>query len=727
MRKLDVLIRGVDQFSAPAKKVGRASEGMARRLDAGQRELAKLGKQSKAIDRLRGLENRVGRTAAEMDKMRRRTAALGREIAGTEKPTKKLQQQFDAARKATGALQKKHRDQREQLRGLRGELQGAGVNTRKLAQAQADLDRRMGAVNAKVERAAQQAGKLQKAQQRFDGALQAAANVALIADPVARGSRALTGVLRSPIREAIDFESAMAEVRKVVDFDEPDGLAKLASRLRQMAKEIPITKEGLAEIAAAGGQLGVEAGGLPAFVETAARMSIAFDLLPQEAGDAMAKLSNIYQIPIREMDRLGDAVNHLSDNTAARARDIVPVLTRIGGDARQFGLTTVEAAALADAMIALGRPPEVAATAINALLKRMQTATRGSRDFQRGLLAIGVDAHQLERDIGQDAQGALSSFLERLGTLEDQKRAGVLRDLFGDEFSDDIALLVGSLDQYRKALRLVGEESVFAGSMEREFQNRANTTANKIQLLQNRWDDLQQRIGDRLLPVLDKLIRGVGPIIENVGQWIERNPKLTQTLVTLTAAVGALGLIAAPVITGVAAMVAALAVLRLALNKTAASAVLPGGKGAGGRGVAGLFRRLGVVGAAGGAGFVAGTALHDRLIRGTRLGDAFGDTLGGVVDRGLAFFGNDDAQRRLDILRGPTTTFGPAGQAIVTHPTAAARAPAHVNVNSPITIEAAPGVDVDTLADQLSGRMADIFRSAMGEAQGFVESALNTQ
>ena len=65
---------------------------------------------------------------------------------------------------------------------------------------------------------------------------------------------ALGATLAAPIKAAIDFESAMADVRKVVNFDTPDGLQKLGETLKIMSREIPLSSAGLAQIAASGGQ-----------------------------------------------------------------------------------------------------------------------------------------------------------------------------------------------------------------------------------------------------------------------------------------------------------------------------------------------------------------------------------------------------------------------------------------------------------------------------------------
>ena len=56
---------------------------------------------------------------------------------------------------------------------------------------------------------------------------------------------------------AIKFESAMADVRKVVDFDTPQQFNEMGQAILDLSTKIPITAEGLAQIVAAGGQSGI--------------------------------------------------------------------------------------------------------------------------------------------------------------------------------------------------------------------------------------------------------------------------------------------------------------------------------------------------------------------------------------------------------------------------------------------------------------------------------------
>jgi TP901 family phage tail tape measure protein len=348
----------------------------------------------------------------------------------------------------------------------------------------------------------------------------------------AAGVAGLAVSLGAPIRAAVSFESAMADVRKVVDGSD-EQIAGLGDTLKRMAREIPLAQEELAQLAASGGQLGVALGDLPDFVATTARMAVAFDMAAEEAGDAMAKVANVYQIPIGEIGRLGDAINQISNESPAKAREIVQALSRVGGVARSFGLSADAAAALSGAFIAMGKPPEVAATGINAMLTKLMTADKQGKAFQDGLAAIGLSAEALKQGIEQDAQGALLGFLKTLEQLPKEQRMGVLVDLFGLEYADDIAALSGSLDVYVAQLDATQRAE---GSMGKEFAARAATTANNWQLLRNTVSELGIEIGSVLLPALNELIGSLRPIIEGLAEWARAHPALAGGIMKLGAA-----------------------------------------------------------------------------------------------------------------------------------------------------------------------------------------------
>jgi phage-related tail protein len=296
---------------------------------------------------------------------------------------------------------------------------------------------------------------------------------------------ALGVAMAAPIKAAVDFESAMAEVKKVVDFEAPDGLIKLGDTIKQMSRDIPISAEGLAQITAAGGQLGIKEKDLAAFTETVAKMSTAFDMTADEAGQAMAQLSNVFQIPITDMKNLGDAINHISNNIAAKAKDIIPALNRAGGSVRQFGLEADQAAALVGTLISMGQMPEKAGTAVSAMLMRLQTAEKQGQKFKGALREIGLSAEDLTKKTGEDAQGAILMFFE---------------------------------------------------AMQKEFANRAATTANNFQLLKNTFVETGMNIGETLLPALNDIVGTLRSISESVANFAKEHPILTKGIVGITTA-----------------------------------------------------------------------------------------------------------------------------------------------------------------------------------------------
>ena len=349
------------------------------------------------------------------------------------------------------------------------------------------------------------------------------------------GIKATAGVVMGLAEEAIKFESAMADVKKVVDFESPDGLKNLQKDILEMTRTIPMAKEDLAQIAASGGQLGVAEKDLKSFTETIAKMGVAFDMPAEQAGDSMAKLANVYQIPIAQIGKLGDAINHLSNSSPAKASDIVNALGRVGGVAKQFGLTELQTASLSNAFISLGKTPEVAGTAINGMLTKLMTADKQGKKFQAVLEGMGTDAKALKKAIAENGEQALMDFLRQIEKLPKENQMGALVDLFGLEYADDVAALVGGLDTYKKSIDELkkagkGGKPEFMGSMEKEFAARSATTENGLTLMKSGFAELKTVVGDRLLPVINKVSAFIGNLTHNLTDFAAKNPKVVDGL-----------------------------------------------------------------------------------------------------------------------------------------------------------------------------------------------------
>jgi phage-related protein len=218
-------------------------------------------------------------------------------------------------------------------------------------------------------------------------------------------------------REAISFESAMAEVRKVVNgLDTPAGMKAIRQEIFELSREIPITAKGFAEMYAAAGQAGIPRAELRAFATDVAKVAVAFDLTAGEAGEAMAKLRTNLGLTQPELMELADAANYLSNNMASTASEIVNFMLRSGSAGKQAGLSTVQTAAFGSAMIASGAAAEVASTSFNNMIKALSRGDSMTDRQVGALIKLGYAGKDVAKRIAE-AEKEMVDAVERESAL----------------------------------------------------------------------------------------------------------------------------------------------------------------------------------------------------------------------------------------------------------------------------------------------------------------------
>jgi TP901 family phage tail tape measure protein len=383
------------------------------------------------------------------------------------------------------------------------------------------------------------------------------------------GAAGIGVALGTSVRAAIDFESAMADVRKVVPgLESAEGLKEMKQEIIGLSKELPVSAEGLAAIMAAAGQSGIPRQELAEFTKQAAQMGVAFDITADEAGTAMAKLRTSLGLTQPEVVNLADAMNFLSNNMASSAAEVNQFMLMAGSVGQQVAMTTEQTAALGSAMVAAGAAPEVAATSfrnlIRALTKGESATERQAAAFKR----LGLDATQAAKDMQTDAIGTIRDVFQRISQMPAEMRVSTISEIFGDE-ARALTPLITNMALFDQAIGLVGDKSKYAGSMLAEFEARAGTSANNFQLLQNNLAALQIAIGEGLLPAINMMLASLTPVLSVIADLAGRFPLLTAVVVTLTAALAGLVILAPAIvsfITLLGSLKAVLAVSSLAVG-----------------------------------------------------------------------------------------------------------------------------------------------------------------
>lgn len=369
-------------------------------------------------------------------------------------------------------------------------------------------------------------------------------NLALAMAPVALAAGVMLGAFGMAASKAMAFESAMADVAKVVNFETQAEFQAMNKTVMDMAGRIPMAADGIAAIIAAAGQSGVAKQDLAEFAEQAAKMGVAFDLTGDQAGKMMSDWRAGMNLTLPQVYSLADAVNHLSNNMNASAPALGEVIQRVGAVAMVCGLSETKVAALGAAFLSAGASPEVAATALKSFTTTLVKGTAMSKDQAAAFASISLSATQLAKDMQTDAQGTIFKVLEAIAAKPKELQMSLLTTMFGQEALGSIAPLLQNMGNLSQAFELVGDKANYAGSMQAEFDTRSKTVANTLQLLSNKLTNLAISVGNAFLPSIGWAAEKLGVFVDmlraaaetRAGQWLlQLAGAMGTALVVLTA------------------------------------------------------------------------------------------------------------------------------------------------------------------------------------------------
>ena len=175
-----------------------------------------LNKSSDNIAAFKQLRSETLQSKLAWNSAEKEVARLARQISETEKPSKQLNAEFRNAKKEALLAKTAYNQNRVSLYELSNTLKQTGIDTKKLTTEQNRLSQALDVLKARQTSLANIEAKRQA------NLSKRAAYRSQIMDVVALG-----GSMYGLIKPALAFESAMADVKKVVDFDSPDEIRQI--------------------------------------------------------------------------------------------------------------------------------------------------------------------------------------------------------------------------------------------------------------------------------------------------------------------------------------------------------------------------------------------------------------------------------------------------------------------------------------------------------------------
>lgn len=328
----------------------------------------------------------------------------------------------------------------------------------------------------------------------------------------------------SPIQAAIEFESAMADINKVMTFKEADGLKKMEGSIKRLSLEMGLTHLETAKIVEEAAKFGVAEEDLETFTKTAAKMAVAFDITAEMAGNSMAIMSNALGVSANKMEEIGNTINYVADNMATTEAKIIEAMA--GGAAaggRALGLTYEQTIALVGQFTAQGKSAAETGTRIEILAKALKNTENVSG-------ALGASFSKL---VDSNPQKAIMVLLNAInqGKIPMDK----LQELIGLT-ALDFDLLAKNIDGYKKALELSNNKQAQAGNLQKTFETRMETTEAQLKKLGTAFHEIKINIGSAFLPIVSLAANGLSKFSGFVANATEKYPVLTTLIYSVVGA-----------------------------------------------------------------------------------------------------------------------------------------------------------------------------------------------
>lgn len=327
-------------------------------------------------------------------------------------------------------------------------------------------------------------------------------------------------------KKAMDFESVMTDVGKVVNFTSEKQFTNFRESILKTSVELGKVPKNLAQIAVAGGKLGVLPRDMNDFIGVVARTSVAFDMLESTAGEQIGSIQSKIGLTIKETGQLMDAVNFLADNTSAGGARMIEIIARTSGTLKSIDMPRKFMAGWAAFADQMEIGAELAASGLNMMIARMRKMP--------GMLELMV----------KSPQKAISGLLKSLSGLDAVTRSKQIDKLFGPEAGRFVLKAVMNMKKFDDTMKLVTDDTKFVGSMMRELTKKLGTSETAWGKIKAVVDVVAITIGDVLIPY----IKAAAPIIVKAGfafrEWAKAHPRI----VKIGLAIGAILAVVAPVI-----------------------------------------------------------------------------------------------------------------------------------------------------------------------------------
>ena len=554
-----------------------------RSLQSVQADISAYTKQQAAVEK----------TQAKLDNLNKQYQLLQQEIKETSGPTTSLERESAKLEQRIGDTSNALAAQKEKLGATAKSLNEAGVGTDNLGAKSQDLADKLNTLRAKEEAAAESAEEYgDKGTSSIEAVSQAFA-----AAKVYEALEQIKDAYMDCIGSAGDFEASMSNV-EALSGASGDQLQALTDKAKEMGATTKFTAgesaDALSYMALAGWDTQSMLQGISPVMELAAAANM--DLA--SASDIVTDYLTAFGLTASDTTHFVDVMAYAMSHSNTNVEQLGEAYKACAATAKSMGYSVEETTAVLATMANAGVKGGEAGTALNAIMTRLATNTKGCADE---LEKYGVSIY--------DSQGNMNSLSDILtglsavwDNLTDQEQANLAKTIAGtNQYSKLQTIMAGCSEQAAKGGQSFSDYasalencSGTAGKMAGTMLDNLN---GKMTLFESAADGLEIAVGEQLTPAMSDLYEVGADVLSGMTEFVNDNPGVVKGITTMVGIIGT----ATAGLTGYVAVAGVAKAVTAAIGATAAASLGP--------------IALGVAGIAAVAGaFVAVTSAADAAV-----------------------------------------------------------------------------------------------------------------
>lgn len=576
--KVQVLLNAVDKASRPFKAVQNASKSLASDIRQTQSSIKELDAQAGKIDGFRKASAQLAVTQQKLKEAKTEAELLAVAFRNTERPTTQQARALEKARQAASELQTKSNALRLSVQQQREALNAAGISTRSLSSEQQRLKSASAQATVNLSRQKQELQRLSAQQERLNQTSERYRHGQELSAKVRNAGAAGIGTAtvgamaaKTLLTPGFDFAQKNSELQAVL------GLAKGSAEmvaLRTQARQLGDNTAASADDAA-GAQIiiaksGGDAAAIQAVTPVTLNMALANKRTMEENAGLLMGMKSAFELSNDKVAHIGDVLSMTMNKTAADFDGMSDALTYAAPVAKNAGVSIEQTAAMVGALHDAKITGSMAGTGSRAVLSRLQAPTGEAYKAIKELGIKTADSKGNTRPIFTILKEMQDSFARnKLGTGQ---RAEYMKTIFGEEASSSAAVLMsaastGKLDRLTEAFKASdGKTAELVGVMQ-------DNLGGDLKELQSAYEAIGTDLFDQQDSGLRKITQGTAEFLLTIDKWIKANPELASGLGKIAAAgliivgvLGAVGLVAWPVIAGINLLIAGAGLLGSAFS-----------------------------------------------------------------------------------------------------------------------------------------------------------------